>query len=294
MDPGVIFSSALRLAPVQEFVHRTGSGLLAILAGMAFTVVCARGQSGAPQDGRDHWNSVAGESLPWQPLPGSESAVRDAQVQPAGFRPSAWPPHTHVPPPAFPGPADGPGASGPAIQIDMPVPPAAGDSGNGWLAGLRRLIGRETSRLNWGRMLASLGMVTGGWLLFVSLARSLQSRAGQRGSARLFEMVGSTRLNSRQSLQLVRVGSRLLVLLVSPEGAQAIGEISHPAEVESLVPAGTGQRTPGTGGGSSSCCPNCRLPPVIAGVRNDPKGEAVLRALQQALAAAPPTRDLEA
>jgi polysaccharide pyruvyl transferase WcaK-like protein len=42
-------------------------------------------------------------------------------------------------------------------------------------------------------------------------------------------------LNAKQNLQLVRLGSKLLLLIHGPEGTHSIGEISNPNEVEYLT-----------------------------------------------------------
>ncbi len=67
-------------------------------------------------------------------------------------------------------------------------------------------------------------------------------RPGQRSAlpAGMIQVCGKVALDSKQSLHLVRIGQRLLVLLESPQGVQRIAEITDPQEVRQLLdPRGT-------------------------------------------------------
>jgi flagellar biogenesis protein FliO len=51
------------------------------------------------------------------------------------------------------------------------------------------------------------------------------------------QVCGKVPLDSNQSLHLVRLGQRLLVLLESPQGMQCVAEITDPSEVRRLLEA---------------------------------------------------------
>lgn len=51
----------------------------------------------------------------------------------------------------------------------------------------------------------------------------------------VIESLGRSSLNGRQHLQLLRVGRKLVLLHVTPTGAEALTEIVDPAEVDRLV-----------------------------------------------------------
>ncbi|MCP4194896.1 MAG: FliO/MopB family protein [Planctomycetaceae bacterium] len=53
--------------------------------------------------------------------------------------------------------------------------------------------------------------------------------------ADLVEVYGKVPLNGKQSLHLVRIGGRLLVLIESSQGMQRLAEISDPDEVQSVL-----------------------------------------------------------
>lgn len=102
-------------------------------------------------------------------------------------------------------------------------------------ASLFQLSALQLDNLDWKKMLLSLGVVIGGYLGLMLLLR-LWNPQGAAGLPReVVEVLGTTPLNSRQSLQLVRLGSKLLLLIHSPEGTQSVGEISNPHEVEHLA-----------------------------------------------------------
>ncbi len=129
-------------------------------------------------------------------------------------------------------------------------------------------------------MLGSLAIVVSSWLILTAVLRRLGGNKAGRLPATVFELMGSARLNHRQSLQLVRVGSRLLVLMVSPEGAHPVGEISQPAEVESLLascPARGRRSRPETAPATTF------VPVTAASQRESIAIEPILRALQQSL-----------
>jgi flagellar biosynthetic protein FliO len=81
----------------------------------------------------------------------------------------------------------------------------------------------------------SLGLVLGLFLAVAWVAR----RGGAGGGAVLpreaFEVLGRATLAPRQQVHLVRVGGRLLLVSVSPAGAETLTEISDATEVERIT-----------------------------------------------------------
>lgn len=76
-------------------------------------------------------------------------------------------------------------------------------------------------------------------IIFVSLVvgqRLFQARRPNGHAA--IELCGKVRMDARQSLHLVRVGQRLLVLHESAQGVQRLAEITDPDEVERLLGPG--------------------------------------------------------
>jgi flagellar protein FliO/FliZ len=86
-----------------------------------------------------------------------------------------------------------------------------------------------------GTVVSSLAIVLG---LFAGLVW-LTRRMAPAGSAALpkeaVELLGRAPLAGRQSMQLVRIGNRILLVALSPTGAQTLTEITDPVEVEHLA-----------------------------------------------------------
>lgn len=84
-------------------------------------------------------------------------------------------------------------------------------------------------------VLSSLAVVLGLFFLLVWFLRRVLPRASSSLPREVLEPLGRVPLNARQHMQLVRVGSKLLLLFVSPQGAETLTEITDPQEVERLV-----------------------------------------------------------
>ncbi|PQO26255.1 flagellar biosynthetic protein FliO [Blastopirellula marina] len=84
-------------------------------------------------------------------------------------------------------------------------------------------------------IVASLMLVVGLFLIFAWAGKKKLPTANSRLPKEVVQVLGRTQLQGRQQLQLVRVGSRLLLLSVTPHGAETLTEISDPLEVESLL-----------------------------------------------------------
>jgi flagellar biogenesis protein FliO len=83
-----------------------------------------------------------------------------------------------------------------------------------------------------------LAIVLGLFLGLILVQRWLVPRDRVLLTNGLFQICGKVSLDGKRSLQLVRVGQRLLVLLESPQGMQRLAEISDPTEVRRLLEAG--------------------------------------------------------
>lgn len=81
----------------------------------------------------------------------------------------------------------------------------------------------------------SLAIVLGGYLGLVWLLRLINPAGNQGIPTEVLEVVGNAPLDNRQNLQLVRLGSKLLLMIHGPDGTQPIGEVTDPAEVDHLV-----------------------------------------------------------
>jgi flagellar biogenesis protein FliO len=81
---------------------------------------------------------------------------------------------------------------------------------------------------------ASLGIVLGLFVVLVWLSR----RFAPAGTAALpkeaVELLGRTSLGGTHQMQLVRIGAKLLLVALSPQGARTLTEINSAAEVERL------------------------------------------------------------
>lgn len=114
------------------------------------------------------------------------------------------------------------------------------DSVAPWLDKLKTSSGR----IELPKVLGSLAIVIGGYLGFVWLTRRLTGSVGDSGLPQeVVEVLGQTPFGPRKSLQLVRLGSKLLLLMHSPEGTSPIGEITDPHEVEYLASVCSGRKT---------------------------------------------------
>ncbi len=89
--------------------------------------------------------------------------------------------------------------------------------------------------LNISKMLGSLALVLGGYFGFVWLMRKISPASNSQLPVEVVQILGRTAFGSRQNLQLVRLGSKLVLLLNGPEGTHPIGEITDPAEVQHLI-----------------------------------------------------------
>jgi len=101
----------------------------------------------------------------------------------------------------------------------------------GWLQRLSSMLGGADIK----KIGGSLSIVLGGYLGLVWLLRKINPAGNQGIPKEVLEVVGNAPLDNRQNLQLVRLGSKLLLMIHGPDGTQPIGEVTDPAEVDHLV-----------------------------------------------------------
>lgn len=175
---------------------------------------------------------------PLAPAPVTESQpIFDSQVKPTDFQPAVANGQAMALQPIGDGqlnlPASAPAPLANAIrEFIEPEKTKENERTNSSLFSLAAL---QLNDIDWKKMLASLGIVIGGYLGLMFLLRMWNPQAAGALPREVVEVLGTTPLNSKQSLQLVRLGSKLLLLIHGAEGTQSIGEISNPNEVEYLA-----------------------------------------------------------
>ena len=116
---------------------------------------------------------------------------------------------------------------------------SAGAVGQNWF----NTIKQKANSPDVQRMLGSLALVVGGYLALVVVLRKFGG-GGQKGiPAEVVSVLGNLPYGHKQNLRLVRLGSKLVLLLNGPEGTHPIGEITDPSEVEHLAALCQGKRT---------------------------------------------------
>ena len=111
----------------------------------------------------------------------------------------------------------------------------------GWGEKISSFFGGGDSRFK--QVFGSLAVVIGGYLAFVFLMRRFNPAANRGIPSEVIEVVGNAPFGPRKNLQLVRLGSKLLLLMSSPEGTHPVGEITDPEEVNYLISLCNGRST---------------------------------------------------
>lgn len=99
-------------------------------------------------------------------------------------------------------------------------------------AGSVRPVDPKSSTLT---VLSSLAVVLGVFLLLVWAIRRAMPRPIQLLPSDVVEVLGRAPLLGKQQMYLVRCGPKLLLISVSPEGAEPLTEIDHPDEVARII-----------------------------------------------------------
>ena len=84
-------------------------------------------------------------------------------------------------------------------------------------------------------MFASLFLVITTFLIFALLFKKVSPKGTRPLSKELFENLGRAPLTQKFQLHLLRLGNRLILVSVTPDGVQPITEISDPDEVVQLL-----------------------------------------------------------
>lgn len=82
---------------------------------------------------------------------------------------------------------------------------------------------------------ASLAMVIGAFLLLVIALRRGNSRHQKSLPSEVFEVLGRKAVNHKTQLQLLRIGSKLVLVSVTSDGMETVSEIDQPAEVDRIA-----------------------------------------------------------
>ncbi len=118
---------------------------------------------------------------------------------------------------------------GDPIQLPAPKHSRAGDK-------RRPLQSASTAQGNvaW-VVMSSLAIVIGLFFLVVWVARRALPKSTTSLPTDVLEVLGRAPLGNRHNLQLIRLGRRLLLVSVTPDGAQSLTEITDPDEVNHLA-----------------------------------------------------------
>jgi flagellar protein FliO/FliZ len=81
----------------------------------------------------------------------------------------------------------------------------------------------------------SLALVLGLFLVIAWCARRITPAGAAILPKEAVELLGRTSLATRQQAHLVRIGNKLLLVAISPAGAETLTEITEPTEVEHLT-----------------------------------------------------------
>ncbi len=85
------------------------------------------------------------------------------------------------------------------------------------------------------KVATSLAVVLGLFLLGMLLLRRGHARRGGTLPGEVVQTLGRAPLSGRQEMHLVRVGNKLLLLSVTPTGAETLTEITEPDEIDRLA-----------------------------------------------------------
>jgi flagellar biogenesis protein FliO len=82
---------------------------------------------------------------------------------------------------------------------------------------------------------ASLGVVLGLFFMMAWIVRRGAPQTSKFVPSEVVEVLGRTPLAHRQHAQLLKIGNKMVLVAVTPSGADTITEITDPAEVDRLV-----------------------------------------------------------
>jgi flagellar biogenesis protein FliO len=137
-----------------------------------------------------------------------------------------------VPAPAPEKPAEKPKASVPLVpahrEAPLPLPPPGSNSRSESGTGSGSLPSALT-------VAASLATVLGIFFLAVWLLRRATPQAMAALPKEVVEVLGRAPLTGRQQMHLLRCGNKLLLVSITPTGAETLTEITDPVEIDRLA-----------------------------------------------------------
>lgn len=176
------------------------------------------------------------EDLPPRVFPTTSDSQQDASAANEAQRIAAAHAATSAAAQAANADADGESQAGtaPADPLAAPLPLARSSSQSGEGPGRRPppSTGRTLTTV-----VSSLAIVLGLFFVFVWVMRRGAPHAPGALPSEVVQVLGRAALTPRQQMQLVRVGDKLLLVAVSPTGAETLTEVTEPAEVERLAAA---------------------------------------------------------
>ncbi len=117
-------------------------------------------------------------------------------------------------------------------------------SKGGWGEKIAGIFGGDNNQSK--KVFGSLALVIGGYLAFVWLMRKFNISTNRGLPSEVIEVIGNAPFGPRKNLQLVRLGSKLLLLMNGPEGTHPVGEITDAEEVDYLISLCKGKGTKAT------------------------------------------------
>jgi flagellar biogenesis protein FliO len=228
-----------------------GTIALGLLAALLGTPLLAEPTPGPPawEDGASAYLEMMRQAD--APTKGSSAKASDTgDVMPA-FAAAAAPPRTDtaVAPAVHHDPAITETKSAPNTDARHLAPPsrervhvserhAAPDKNRSVSDASRRLVDFGVPLDSMYTILTALAVVIGAFLVFAwALRRGGRAMGGRRGNlpADVVSVLGRVPLAARQFAELLRVGNKLVLVSLTPNGAETLTEVTDPAEVDRLV-----------------------------------------------------------
>jgi len=116
-----------------------------------------------------------------------------------------------------------------------------------------------------GTVAGSLGIVLGLLLVVVWCSRRLTPAGAATLPKEVVELLGRSSLSGRQQVQLLRLGNKLVLVALSPSGAETLTEVTDAAEVEHLLALCWRERSGSSTAGFRQVLSQLASEPTVAG-----------------------------